>query len=141
MRHLRRAAPVHLPYCGTKCTIYDMAPTAQHATDPAQPIRSVGFLLIPGYALLSYAASVAPLRAANMLSGRPLYRWWNAAPGDKPAIASNGAAVLPDMKIAAESEPPDLLLVCAGGNPAVFRERRTFAWRRRLSARNAIIGG
>ena len=114
---------------------------AQRAPESAHPIRSVGFLLIPGYALLSYAASVEPLRAANMLSGRTLYRWWNAAPGDKPAIASNGAAVLPDMKIAAESEPPDLLLVCAGGNPSVFKDRRAFAWLRRLADRGAIIGG
>jgi len=114
---------------------------AQRASEPVHPIRSVGFLLIPGYALLSYAASVEPLRAANMLAGRTLYRWWNAAPGDKPAIASNGAAVLPDMKIAAESEPPDLLLVCAGGNPSVFKDRRTFAWLRRLADRGSIIGG
>ena len=132
--HLRSIPPGHLPNCGIECTIYDMA-SVEH------PIRSVGFLLIPGYALLSYAASVEPLRAANMLSGRTLYRWWNAAPGDKPAIASNGAAVLPDMKIGAESEPPDLLLVCAGGNPSVFKDRRAFAWLRRLAAGPSIIGG
>lgn len=104
-------------------------------------IESVGFLLIPGFALLSYAAAIEPLRAANQLAGRTLYRWWHAAPFDKPAIASNGAAVLPDFKFGAEAQSLDLLLVCAGGNPAAFSDRRTFAWLRKLAGRGVIIGG
>jgi transcriptional regulator GlxA family with amidase domain len=38
-----------------------------------RPIRSVGFLLIPDFALISYASVVEPLRAANQLAGRTLY--------------------------------------------------------------------
>jgi transcriptional regulator GlxA family with amidase domain len=101
----------------------------------------VGFLLIPGFALMSYASAVEPLRAANQLAGRELYRWWHAAPGDAPAIASNGAAVLPDFPFGAEAEDLDLLLVCAGGNPATFNDPATFAWLRRLARRDVIIGG
>lgn len=105
------------------------------------PITSVGYLLIPGFALLSYAAAVEPLRAANQLAGRKLYRWWNASPGDKPAIASNGAAVLADFKFRGDPGPLDLMLVCAGGNPATFNDRRTFAWLRKLASRGVAIGG
>src|SRR6185369_16793083 len=47
--------------------------------------QTVGFLLVPGFALMSYAAAVEPLRAANLISGQPLYRCWNAAPGGNPA--------------------------------------------------------
>jgi len=104
-------------------------------------IESVGFLLIPGFALLSYAAAVEPLRAANQLAGKTLYRWWHAAPGDKPAIASNGAAVLPDFKFGSDTGPLDLMLVCAGGNPATFKDRRTFTWLRKLAGRGVIVGG
>jgi transcriptional regulator GlxA family with amidase domain len=107
----------------------------------ASPISTVGFLLIPGFALMSYASAVEPLRAANQLAGRELYRWWHAAPGDAPAIASNGAAVLPDFQFGAEAEDLDLLLVCAGGNPANFKDAATFAWLRRLARRDVIIGG
>jgi transcriptional regulator GlxA family with amidase domain len=108
---------------------------------PGSAIASVGFLLIPGFALLSYAAAVEPLRGANQLSGKTLYRWRHAAPGDKPAIASNGAAILPDFDFGADAERLDLLLVCAGGNPAAFNDRRTFAWLRKLAARGVIMGG
>jgi len=35
----------------------------------------------------------------------------------------------------------DMLLVCAGGNPALFEHRPTFAALRRLAARGVVIGG
>jgi transcriptional regulator GlxA family with amidase domain len=103
--------------------------------------RSVGFLLVPGFALMSYAAAIEPLRAANQLTGKTLYRWWHVAPADEPAIASNGAAILPDFDLGSEVGALDLLLVCAGGNPATFQDRRTFAWLRKLASRGVTIGG
>jgi transcriptional regulator GlxA family with amidase domain len=109
--------------------------------ESAPPIASVGFLLVPGFPLMAYASAVEPLRAANQLSGRTLYRWWHAAPGDAPAMASNGAAVLPDFSIGAAANPLDLMIVCAGGNPASFRDRKTLSWLRRLARRGTIMGG
>jgi transcriptional regulator GlxA family with amidase domain len=35
----------------------------------------------------------------------------------------------------------DLLFVCAGGNPATFNDKATFAWLRRLARRGMTIGG
>jgi transcriptional regulator GlxA family with amidase domain len=108
---------------------------------PISPIRSVGFLLVPGFALMSYASTVEPLRAANRLARPDLYRWWHATPGNQPAIASSGAAVLPDFTFGAEVGDLDLLLVCAGGNPATFNDKGTFAWLRRLARQGVVIGG
>jgi transcriptional regulator GlxA family with amidase domain len=105
------------------------------------PVASVGFLLIPGFSLMSYAAAVEPLRAANQLAGCKLYKWWHAAPADKPAIASNGAAVLPDFKFGSNADPLDLILVCAGGNPATFNDKGTFVWLHKLARRGIVIGG
>ena len=65
---------------------------------------------------------VEPLRAANLLSGRPLYRWWHAAPGGKPVMASNGVAIIPDIGIGTDRDV-DMLFVCAGGNPATFNDK------------------
>jgi len=100
----------------------------------------VGFLLVPGFALMSYAAAIEPLRAANLLSGRELYRWWHAAPGGKPVAASNGVAIIPDCGTNTEREA-DLVFVCAGGNPATFADKSTFAWLRRLARKGVTIGG
>jgi transcriptional regulator GlxA family with amidase domain len=100
----------------------------------------VGFLLVPGFALMSYAAAVEPLRAANQLSGRVLYTWWHAAPGGKPVAASNGVAIIPGSGTDRVRDA-DMIFVCAGGNPATFHDRATFAWLRRLARRGVIIGG
>ena len=103
--------------------------------------KTVGFLLIPDFALMSYAAALEPLRAANLLSGRNLYRWWHAAPGGaKLVTASNGVAIVPDIGIGNE-RIADMLFVCAGGNPATFNDKQVFAWLRKLARRGVTIGG
>ena len=102
--------------------------------------QTVGFLLVPEFALMSYAAAVEPLRAANLISGRQLYRWWHAAPGREPVTASNGVAIIPDVGIGATREV-DTLFVCAGGNPAKFEDGKVFAWLRRLARGGVTLGG
>lgn len=101
---------------------------------------TVGFLLVPGFALMSYAAAVEPLRAANLLAGRELYRWWHAAPGGGPVTASNGVSIVADFA-PGEAGDADIVFVCAGGNPATFDDRDTIAWLRRLARRGVTIGG
>ncbi|HKA47905.1 MAG TPA: AraC family transcriptional regulator, partial [Methyloceanibacter sp.] len=96
--------------------------------------QSVGFLLVPGFALMSYAAAVEPLRAANLISGKPLYRWWHATQGGKPVMASNGLTIIPDIGVGTDRDV-DMLFVCAGGNPATFNDRQVFAWLRKLARR------
>jgi len=102
--------------------------------------HTVGFLLVPGFALMSYAAAIEPLRAANLLSAKELYRWWHAAPGGKPVMASNGVAIIPDYGTSADRDA-DKVFVCAGGNPALFDDKSVFAWLRRLARKGVTIGG
>ena len=42
---------------------------------PADPVRDVAILLLPGFSNLCLATTVEPLRAANQLAGERLYRW------------------------------------------------------------------
>jgi len=51
---------------------------------------TVGFALLPGFPLMAYAAAVEPLRAANCLAGRPLYKWWHVSPSGAAVHASRG---------------------------------------------------
>jgi transcriptional regulator GlxA family with amidase domain len=109
--------------------------------ETASPIQSIGFLLLSDFALMSYASAVEPLRAANRLAGKELYRWYNAAPGDKPAMTSSGVPVLPNLAFGSDAPGLDLMVVCAGGNPATFKDRKTLAWLRRLARNGVSIGG
>jgi len=49
--------------------------------------------------------------------------------------------VLPDLSFGTDARQLDLLLVCAGGNPATYRDKRTFAWLRKLARQGVAIGG
>jgi transcriptional regulator GlxA family with amidase domain len=99
----------------------------------------VGVLLVPGFALMSYACVVEPLRAANLISGRELYRLVHIG-AHRTVTASCGAVVSCNAKVGA-AEKLDLLLVCAGGDPAAFDDRATLAWLRRLAVGGTRIGG
>ena len=109
-------------------------------SDHAEPV-DIGFLLVPGFPLMSYAAAVEPLRAANQLLGRTLYRWWHASPDGLPVSASNGVAILPDVRIGESKLAAHRLFVCAGGNPSTFDDNHVFDALRRLARRGTAIGG
>ncbi len=102
--------------------------------------RKIGFLLIPGFSLLSYASTIEPLRAANRLSGRTLYRWTHISATGQQSEASSGLQIATEHKVGDNFEL-DTIFVCAGGNPALFRNQRTLAWLRTLARRGVRIGG
>ena len=106
--------------------------------DDTRPHR-VGFLLVPGFALMTYSCAMEPYRAANTLSGRELYRWMHVSPNGQPVAASNGVAVVPDQGIEAPLDVDDLF-VCAGGNPTLFDDAPTLAWLRAQTHRGTRVG-
>ena len=109
-------------------------------TDSDVPI-TFGFVLLPGFPLMSYAAAGEPLRAANTITGRDLYRWWHAAPGGGAVTASNGVAVVTDVAVGEGRLGADRVFVFAGGNPSGFEDPALSAWLRRLARGGATLGG
>jgi transcriptional regulator GlxA family with amidase domain len=110
------------------------------AAEEGRPPMRVGFLLLPDFALMSYASAVEPLRAANRLAGRELYAWRHVSLDGETATASNGATIRADHSVGERIEL-DALLVCAGGNPALFSHPPTYRWLRTLARRGVAVGG
>ena len=108
-----------------------------HIVDRA---TTIGFLLIDDFALMSYASVIEPFRAANQLSGRSLYAWRHFSIDGGPARGSNGVDIVVDG-VLGRTEPLDILMVCAGGNPSAFRHRATLIRLRQAAARGVTIGG
>ncbi|MET0203239.1 MAG: AraC family transcriptional regulator, partial [Casimicrobiaceae bacterium] len=109
---------------------------------PAQPVAGtyrVGFLLVPGFPMMAFAAAVEPLRAANRLSGCALYEWCLFSRDGRPVRASNGIDVAVHGDVASPAVV-DLLLVCAGthetrGHAASVR------WLRAAGRAGVAVGG
>lgn len=57
--------------------------------------QSIGFLLLDNFTLISLASAVEPLRMANQLSGRELYRWHTLSVDGGQVWASDGLQITP----------------------------------------------
>ena len=102
--------------------------------------RRIGFLLIDGFALMSYSAAIEPLRAANLLARRTLYEIHHIPSGGASATSSSGAIIKATSRVG-EDDKFDLMLVIAGGDPVSFRDVKVFQWLRTLARRGVRLGG
>jgi len=99
----------------------------------------IGFLLIDGFALMSYSSAEEPLRAANLLNPNA-YRISHLCLENGGAVSSSGATV-PAIPIAEIRESFDLILVVAGGDPLKFEAPSLYKWLRWQAQHGVLIGG
>jgi transcriptional regulator GlxA family with amidase domain len=118
-----------------------IATCSWHWTTQEHPlVISLGYLLIDGFALMSYAPVIEPFRAANLLAGETHYRWRHFSVSGDAALASNGVSLSVDGPVTSMGKL-DILFVCAGGNPALFWDTRTFEALRRAARFGARLAG
>ena len=83
--------------------------------DASSEPRALGFLLLDSFTLLAFSAALDPLRVANQLAQKSLYRWTLFSETGDPVTASSGIEVSVHGKL--DDLPPDLrLLVCSGNH-------------------------
>ncbi|WP_048305938.1 GlxA family transcriptional regulator [Halomonas sp. PR-M31] len=103
----------------TTPTVTKAAPAAPKTATP----QTLGFLLLDNFTLISLASAIEPLRMANQLAGRELYRWYTLSQDGLPIHASDGVQVTPDASIAIPLTL-DWVVVCGGvgANRSISRE-------------------
>jgi transcriptional regulator GlxA family with amidase domain len=105
----------------------------------AAPWR-IGFLLVPDFPMMAFAAAIEPLRAANRLTGERRFEWQLFSRDGAPVRASNGI----DIAVhggAGDERPLDLLLACAGTRDAGEGDDVVHGWLRTLARRGTALGG
>ncbi|WEX74483.1 GlxA family transcriptional regulator [Sinorhizobium numidicum] len=107
----------------------------------AKNIQHMGFVLVPNFALMSYASASEPLRAANLIAGRNLYAVRPLSVGGKPVVSSSGIVVdCDDVNVKAAHF--HTVFVCAGGGPADWSDSAALhPVLRRLAREGVRIGG
>lgn len=104
-------------------------------------VTTVAFLLVPGFAMLAYAAAIESLRAANQIAGRRLYDWKHlSAIGAPVAVASNSVELGCDCTLH-DHRIFDKVFVCASDGAAKFDELDAMAWLRGQATGGAAMGG
>ncbi len=75
--------------------------------------KHFGFLALPGFSLIAYAAAIDTLRLANRISEQELYTWETITPENSLVKASNGLEVKPE-RVAEDAHNYDTVFVCGG---------------------------
>lgn len=100
-----------------------------------------GFLLVPNFALMSYASATEPLRAANLIAQTALYEVVALSIGGQPVPTSSGFEV-PCEDLAGAGSHCHTVFVVAGGNPEDWSEAAALQpFLRRLARQGVRIGG
>lgn len=97
------------------------------------------FALVEDFTHLAFACAVEPLRIANLVSGRPLYRWSLASANGKTATASNG--IVNQVQYGFDALPTcDRVFVISGLNVRKQDHRQLIAALRRAKSAGIGIG-
>lgn len=113
----------------------DPPPESEHR------VQQIGFVLLPGFALMSFASACEPFRAANRLAGRPLYRLRFFGEGPSGCVAASSDAQVPVEPLPRERGGLHTVFVCAGGEPEGWDRPAVHNALRRLARLGTRIGG
>ena len=99
----------------------------------------IGFFLVPKFSMMAFSSAVEPLRVANLIGGRELFRWRVFSRDGAPVEASNGMAVLAEGSIA-NTPRLNTLFVCASHEPLETLDSAAAAWFRRMAVGGTTMG-
>ena len=100
----------------------------------------IGFLLLPRFSMMAFFSAVEPLRIANRVAGRELFRWQVISQDGAPVSASNRMTLLAEASL--ESAPPlASLAVCTSFDPEAVLNRRLIRWLHQLELQDCALGG
>ncbi|MDR9394734.1 GlxA family transcriptional regulator [Roseovarius sp. SYSU LYC5161] len=104
------------------------------------PPRDYYFLLLPKLTLLAFTSALEPLRIANQVTNKELYRWFVMTEDDGPVNCSCGVNITPDTPL--RDVPREAAgFVCAGVEPVETASRRAATWVSRQRAFGCKVGG
>ncbi|HET7413369.1 MAG TPA: GlxA family transcriptional regulator [Pararhizobium sp.] len=106
---------------------------------PQASCLDVTFLVLSGSSIMSIASAIDPLRAANRVEEREIFRWRIVSPDGKPIVTSG------QTSIAAERLDParatDAFIVIAGFGAGALTDRRLISSIRKMASMAGAVGG
>jgi transcriptional regulator GlxA family with amidase domain len=106
---------------------------------PRQLPQPFAFVMVPEFTMMPVTAAIEPLRLANRMAEKSLYKWTMHSTDGKPVAASNGILAMVSGDL--DTVPDDAtIVVCAGLNVQRYADRRLMSWLRKVSRRGRSIG-
>lgn len=98
------------------------------------------FLLLPKLTMLAFSSAVEPLRIANQVTKRELYRWFTLTEDGKPVKCSNGVTITPDSSLI-DTPSAATVFVCSGVEPIKAASDSGLSWLRKHYKHGGSLGG
>jgi AraC family transcriptional regulator, glycine betaine-responsive activator len=101
--------------------------------------QSIALVLVPEFTMMPVTSAIEPLRLANRLAEKQLYKWTLHSLDGQPVAASNGILTMVNGDL--EAVPHDAaIIVCGGLNIQHHTDKRLLSWLRKTSRRGVDIG-
>ena len=107
--------------------------------DASETPEQFVFLLLNDFSMMAFASAIEPLRVANRISGKTLYKWALASENGTTATCSNGTVVNVDLGL----DPilrDQKIVVCSGLDVRSGSSKPVLAWLRRESRKGMPVG-
>ena len=106
---------------------------------PRELPHRFAFLLLPEFSMMPVTSAIEPLRLANRVAERELYRWNMVSLDGKPVAASNGIAIAADCDMSSVGERSSVI-VCGGINIQQHTDKTVLNWLRRAARQGRDLG-
>ncbi len=106
---------------------------------PGKLPQHLAVVVVPEFTMMPVTSAIEPLRIANRLSEKSLYKWTMHSIDGQPVAASNGILAMVDGDLASIPETA-AILICAGLNVQHHTDKRLVAWLRKLARKGTSIG-
>lgn len=101
--------------------------------------QTVALILIPEFTMMPVTSVIEPLRIANRLSEKTLYRWTLHSVDGQPVAASSHILTMANGDLETISLDATII-VCGGLNVQQHTDKRLVSWLRKTARRGAVIG-
>lgn len=101
--------------------------------------RHFSFFLLPEFTHIAFSCALEPLRIANLVSGKALYRWSLLSDDGKTATCSNGSVTLTEGGMEA-GRKTDRLFLISGLSVQAHATPKLLNWLRRERAAGTPLG-
>ncbi|MFQ5660122.1 MAG: GlxA family transcriptional regulator [Gammaproteobacteria bacterium] len=102
--------------------------------------RHVGFLLLPKFPLIAFGAAIEPLRAANRITGKYLFKWTILSERGHSIKAANDVIINSDKVISTNEMDFDLVMVCSGIDVSSLATPEVLGWLKKLANNGVQLG-
>jgi transcriptional regulator GlxA family with amidase domain len=112
--------------------------TMRQGPDERQ-FRTIGLYIAPQFSMISLMCTIEPLRVANEILGKPLFRWELISKDGGRVQAVNGLDLMAHRAIS-DNDSFDAVAVCASYDLPNACDPRVLAWLRRMARRGVRTG-